>query len=144
VAFSEPGTTTRSMRVLGGWGVSMLRRIANDEVGVSAPEYAVLLLLLVTSVVIAINALGNVTASVFSNTANGISDAGGSSGTASASSATSASSSSPTDPTSSASNTPSSSTGGGRGRSDSSPGHQQQSSPCPDPGAKCYAPGHSN
>jgi Flp pilus assembly pilin Flp len=116
----------------------MLRRIANDEVGVSAPEYAVLLLLLVTSVVIAINALGNVTASVFSNTANGINDAGGSSGTVY--------SSSPTDPTSTASNTPSSSPGGGHGpRGDSSPGHQmQQDGPAPgSPGASGFTRGHN-
>jgi Flp pilus assembly pilin Flp len=43
----------------------MFRHIAKDEAGVSAPEYAILLLLLVASVVFAVGALNNATTSVF-------------------------------------------------------------------------------
>src|SRR5215472_15533166 len=127
----------------------MFRHIARDEAGVSAPEYAVLLLLLVASLVVAIGALNGATTGLFNNAANGISDAGRNSGspdgtsTASASSPTSGGSSSPTGPTSQPSVTPPSPTGhphDPHGR-DRAPGQEKKSDDTTS--AKTFAPGQN-
>ena len=124
----------------------MFRHIARDEAGVSAPEYAVLLLLLVASLVVAIGALNGATTGLFNDAANGISDAGRSSvspdgtSTASASSPTSGGSSSPTGPTSQPSVTPPSPTGHPHGR-DRAPGQEKKSDDTTS--AKTFAPGQN-
>lgn len=142
-------------RVIGGWGARMFRHVAKDEGGVSAPEYAILLLLLVGGAVGAAGALNNATTGVFSNTANVISQIGNSGSSSSANtSATAAVSaspptSSPPSPTSTPSpsptNAPSPSAMGNHGRSDSSPGHemQQQGPAASTNGAQGFAPGHN-
>lgn len=122
----------------------MFRHIGKDEAGVSGPEYAVLLLLLVGSLVVAANALNGATTSMFNNAANGINDAGASSGSrsfASNGSYPGPSSSPANSPPSSPTNPPPSSDSGGPGKSDNAPGHQK--SACSSPAAKCVAPGQN-
>jgi Flp pilus assembly pilin Flp len=110
----------------------MFRYIGKDEAGVSAPEYAVLLLLLVAGIVVAVGALNAATSDVFNNAANGMSDAAATSGAGTASDA---------GPSSSPTNSPPSSNGGGHGNSDNAPGHTK--SACSTSAAKCMAPGHN-
>ena len=141
MAFSDTGTTTRVHRVIGGSGTRMFRHIGKDEAGVSAPEYAVLLLLLVGSLVLAVGGLNGATTAVFNNAANGINDAAAASGPSSAGNGGTTASSPANSPSSSPSNPPSSN-GGGHDPPDT-PGHDMHKTPCATPGAKCFAPGHT-
>ena len=114
----------------------MFRHIGNDEAGVSAPEYAVLLLLLVGTLVVAVGALNGATTGIFNNAASELSDTVAASGAgASGNGGTNSG------PSSSPTNSPPSSNGGGHGKSDDAPGHTK--SACSTPAAKCVAPGHS-
>ena len=131
----------------------MFRQIARDEGGVSAPEYAILLLLLVASLIVAVGALNDATTGVFNNTANGISEANGAGGSrsvassggtdtgSSSSSVTSSSSSGSTPPNSTGSNWPPSSNRGGHGKAASAPGQEKNAADSAN--AKPFAPGQT-